>query len=139
MEIVALISCTKKKRQGTFEAKYLYDESPLFKKSYQYAKQCTDKIYILSAKYGLLKDSDIVYTYDETLNKKNKKEREKWGTLVKNQLSNEFDLKNTKFLILAGNNYLHPIEDIFELEPDLPLKNLGLGKRLKWLNSKITK
>ena len=60
-------------------------------------------------------------------------------TLVKNQLSNEFDLKNTQFLILAGNNYLHPIEDIFELEPDLPLKNLGLGKRLKWLNSKITK
>ena len=93
----------------------------------------------MSAKYGLLKDSDIVSTYDETLNKKNKKEREKWGTLVKNQLSNEFDLKNTKFLILAGNNYLHPIEDIFKLEPDLPLKNLGLGKRLKWLNSKITK
>ncbi len=70
MEIVALIACTKKKRQGTFEAKYLYDESPLFRKSYQYAKQITDKIYILSAKYGLLKDSDVISTYDETLKNK---------------------------------------------------------------------
>ena len=139
MEIVALIACTKKKRKGTFEAKYLYDESPLFRKSYQYAKQFTNKIYILSAKYGLLKDTDVVSTYDETLKTKNKKEREIWGSLVKNQMSNEFDLKNTKFIILAGNSYIQPIEDVFELAPDLPLESLGFGKRLKWLNSKITK
>ena len=60
MEIVALISCTKKKRQGTFEAKYLYDESPLFKKSYQYAKQYTDKIYIWHTIYCMLiKNEDV--------------------------------------------------------------------------------
>ena len=137
MKIVALIACTKKKRQGTFEAKYLYDESPLFRKSYQYAKQITDKIYILSAKYGLLKDTDVISTYDETLRNKKKSIKMAWGNKVKQQLKDNFDLANTKFLILAGNDYFEPIENIFIIKPENPLQGLKQGPRQRWLKEHL--
>ena len=55
MKKVTLISCVKKKLDLKSKAQDLY-QSPLFKKNLAYAKQInSDEIYILSAKYGLLK------------------------------------------------------------------------------------
>ena len=60
---ITILSCSKKKHPlsegGTIEAKDLY-QGQIFRKSYIYANKFLkpDRIYILSAKYGLLKPSD---------------------------------------------------------------------------------
>ena len=60
MKKVTLISCVSKKLDLKSKAQDLY-QSPLFKKKLAYAEQInSDEIYILSAKYGLLKLNDDI-------------------------------------------------------------------------------
>ncbi len=66
---IVLISCSSNKSNFQNRAKYLY-ASPLFKYSLTYAESLNpDKIYILSAKYGLLDLDDKVTSYNKTLKK----------------------------------------------------------------------
>ena len=79
MQNVVLISCTSKKRGYKCKAKELYDASSLFAASYSYSKMKNCKVYILSAKYGLLDENDIVEPYNETLPEKTPKEIAEWA------------------------------------------------------------
>ena len=54
MARIALISCTSNKKAHKCPARELYSESPLFRLAYAFAKLVADKIFILSAKYGLV-------------------------------------------------------------------------------------
>ncbi len=56
---IALISCVKTKRNAASKAKDLYISS-LFKMNYTYAQRTCDKIFILSAKHGLLDENQII-------------------------------------------------------------------------------
>ena len=60
---IALISCSKEKKNYPCPAHELYSASNLFSLSYQYAKKYADKIYILSAKYGLVAEDCILMFY----------------------------------------------------------------------------
>lgn len=78
---ILLISCVSKKLNYKAKAKDLYI-SPLFKYNYQFAKSLNpDKIFILSAKYGLIDSDDEIEPYDETLNTKSKKEIREWAKM----------------------------------------------------------
>ena len=134
--IVALISCVSKKTLHSAMAKDLYI-SPLFRGAYKYAKkQCADKIFILSAKYGLVSENKIIDSYDETLNTKSKIEIIKWAENVLLDLSKEADLKKDRFLILAGEKYRKFI--IGELENyTIPLKGLSIGKQLSYYKGEL--
>ena len=58
--MIVFLSCVSKKRNYPCEAQDLYT-SDLFKKSLQYAKTLNpSKIYILSAKYGVLELTDRI-------------------------------------------------------------------------------
>ncbi|NLM00831.1 MAG: hypothetical protein GX220_05190 [Treponema sp.] len=137
---VFLISCTQSKRTYKCKAKDMYLGS-LFIKSYKYAEQeKADRIFILSAKYGLVKPDEIIEPYNQTLNKMSDKERIDWSRKVIERLSEEVSLKNDKFIILAGKNYYEKILPsicIYEL-PLLGL-GIGIGKRLKWFDEHILK
>ena len=63
------ISCVKSKRKTKAKARDMYI-SPLFRYSLKYALSLTseNKIYILSAKYGLLKLDEVIDPYELTLN-----------------------------------------------------------------------
>jgi hypothetical protein len=54
MARIALISCTSNKKAHKCPARELYSESPRFRLAYAFAKLVADKIFILSAKYGLV-------------------------------------------------------------------------------------
>lgn len=83
--MIAFISCVKTK-QNKAQDMYISD---LFKKSLKYAKQHADKIYILSAKYGLLKLDEIIYPYEKTLNGLSEYEKKEWAYKVFKQFINE--------------------------------------------------
>lgn len=107
---IALISCTKSKNEGACAAKDLYSASYRYNLAYKYAGLIADRIFILSAKYGLLKEDELIGPYDETLNDKSVGERRQWAETVVNQLSQVADLKNDRFILLAGQTYLENIE-----------------------------
>jgi len=75
-----------KKINKKIKAQDLYI-SALFQKNLQYAKSLNpDKIFILSAKYGLLKLDEEIEPYDKTLNRMRSYEIKEWANSVLSQL-----------------------------------------------------
>lgn len=135
---IALISCTKSKKDYACIASEMYSESTTFKYSYKYAELIADKIYILSAKYGLLETNKVIEPYDLTLNNMKSKEVTKWGYKVIEQMEKEFDLINDEFIILAGKIYykelLGRINNYF-----IPLQHENMYTRVPTLKKLIEK
>lgn len=102
---IALISCSSKKKPYKCAASEIYSESPRFRLTYELAKLTCDKVYILSARYGLLEESTIVEPYNETLKEKGAQERRAWAEKVLCELRGVTDLENDEFIILAGETY----------------------------------
>lgn len=132
MKNIVLISCVSKKLDRKAKAEKIYTSS-LFKKNLTYAKSLNpSRIFILSAKYGLLKLTDEIEPYDKTLNKMNVSERKEWSKVVVNQLKSVADLKNDQFTFLAGDKYRKYL--LPELEHiKIPMQGLKIGKQLQWL------
>lgn len=141
MKTIVLISCGAKKAKEELKAENLYI-SPLFKKSLAYAKTLTttDNIYILSAKHHLLPLDKVIAPYDVSLQKDitKKEDRTKWGKKVIEELKKVAVIGKDKFIVLAGKNYVAPIENSLS-NLELPLKGKGIGQMLKFLNEKINK
>ncbi|OOS24753.1 hypothetical protein B0681_06355 [Moraxella porci DSM 25326] len=137
MKNIVLISCVSKKLNAKCKAQDLY-QSPLFIKSLQYAKQLhPDAIYILSAEYHLLELTTEIEPYDKTLKNMKKAEKLAWGDVVANQLSQVCDLNHDKFIILAGNNYLMPLQRHLS-HIELPLVGMRIGERMQFLNQQLS-
>ena len=134
MSKIVLISCVSKKLNHKSKAKDLYI-SPLFKYNYQYAQLLNpDRIFILSAKYGLIGSDDEIEPYNETLNTKSVNEIREWAKKVLSDLSQKTNLKEDEFIFLAGNNYrkfLIPAIKNYEV----PLNGLTIGKQLSFLKN----
>jgi cytoplasmic iron level regulating protein YaaA (DUF328/UPF0246 family) len=111
--------------------------SPLFKSAYKYAmKLGADKIFILSAKYGLLEETDLIEPYNETLNKKPIAERKAWASKVLSSLSQAANLQLDEFIILAGERYRqYLVEHIANFS--VPLKGLSIGKQLSFYKENL--
>jgi hypothetical protein len=136
MAKVVLISCVSKKLHHKSKAQDLY-VSPLFLKNLKYAKSLNpDKIFILSAKYCLLKLNEEIEPYDKTLNKMCSNEIKEWANSVLNQLKKATDIETDEFIFLAGNNYrkfLLPYLKHYKI----PMLGLSIGKQLQWLSKRI--
>ena len=133
---IVLISCVSKKLSHKAKSKDLYT-SPLFKFNLKYAKSLKpDKIFILSAKYGLVSLDQELEPYDKTLNKMNKKERVVWATRVLAQLKEKSNLEKDHFIFLAGSKYRENLLPKIK-HYEIPLEGLSIGRQLKFLKEKI--
>jgi cytoplasmic iron level regulating protein YaaA (DUF328/UPF0246 family) len=132
MAKIVLVSCVKKKLPYKAKARDLYI-STLFKYSLEYAKSLNpDKIFILSAKYGLVDPEVEIEPYDKCLINMSSKETKEWADRVIDQIKKEADLKEDEFIFLAGEKYrkyLLPHISNYQI----PLKGLGIGKQLHYL------
>src|SRR6266481_3140972 len=100
---IVLLSCVKSKRAYRCKASYMYT-SPLFRKMMAYALSLKPKsVYILSAKYGLLRPDDIIEPYEQTLKKMSARDRQQWARTVITKLGQQCDLDADHFVILAGS------------------------------------
>lgn len=130
---IALVSCAKQKADGPCRACELYAPSALFSLSYAYARAKAEKIYILSAKYGLVDENAVIAPYDETLNDLSVEARKAWSARVLRQLAGVCDLQADHFIILAGRNYYEYLLPGLK-HVTLPLGNLPMDKRLELLH-----
>ena len=129
MQKIILVSCVKTKLSHSAKAMFLYT-SPLFRSNLHYATMLKpDKIFILSAKYGLLELQQVIEPYDMTLNKMRESEKKAWAQTVLHDLRLKTDLQNDLFIFLAGANYrkyLLPAIRHYEI----PFEGLSFGQQL---------
>lgn len=134
--VVALISCSKEKKNYTCPAKELYSASTLFSLSYKYAKKVADKIYILSALYGLVPEDRVIQPYNKTLLEMPRSEQISWAKRVLSDLRQECDLNEDTFIFLAGKTYGQDILPAMK-HVEQPLRGLRMGERMSRLHSLI--
>ncbi len=144
-----LISCVSKKRKlkkgESIEARLLYD-STLFHKAWEYANLLKpDRIFILSAKYGIIDPETKISTYDKTLKKMPVSERKAWADDVITKFRDEFCYikEEDEVIILAGEVYYHYLLGKGRIEHyTLPYKEWGckgIGYILSALKQQIEK
>ena len=129
---VALIQCTKSKRDERSPASDLYDESQLFRKMRSYVQAAGLEWYVLSAKVGLLPPEKNIEPYDE------------FGVDEQTAKSAANDLERLgvdEVEVIAGRKYTA------ELIPELERRGidviekcagLSIGKRMSRLNTLIS-
>jgi cytoplasmic iron level regulating protein YaaA (DUF328/UPF0246 family) len=111
--------------------------STLFKSAYRYAhKLGADKIFILSAKYGLLEETTMIEPYNETLITKSVAEKKEWATRVLDELAKKADLQKDEFVFLAGEKYREYLIGNIK-HATVPLKGLQIGKQLAFYKKNI--
>jgi hypothetical protein len=129
MKTAVLISCAAQKLPYKATAQDLYT-SPPFKKSLHYARSLKpDHIFILSAKYGLLRLDQVIEPYDVTLNDMPAAEIRRWSWHVLDQLRALIDLHNDRVIFLAGGKYrkyLVPAISTYAV----PMQGLSIGQQL---------
>lgn len=134
--MIVFLSCTKTKALERCEAKNMY-RGEIFKKSYQYAKILNPrKIYILSAKYYVLEENDIIEPYEMTLSKMTKFKKMRWAYNCIQILKNKNQDFKEKAVFLCGENYRKFIEVKFK-NHICPISGLSFGNQLKFYKNEI--
>ena len=134
MAMIGFVACSKTKSTLRRPAAALYT-SALFRKSLLAAIDRSEKVYILSAKHGLLDCNDVVEPYDVTLKTMKRAERIAWGGRTGPQLEAVLRPRDTA-VFLCGEEYLAPLRlDLERLKVVIedPLDALSLGPRLSLL------
>ena len=133
---IVLISCVAMKNNHPCAAREMYI-SPLFRGAYAYAKNIlrADKVFILSAKYGLIGEDELIEPYNETLNTKSDHEIRIWADNVYAKLQQQTDVTRDEFVFLAGERYRkYLVAKLANVE--VPLQGLGIGKQLAFYKEK---
>lgn len=128
--MIIFLSCTKKKKEYSCQAQEMYRPSQWFRGGWKYAHSLhPDKVYILSAKYGLLEETDEIEPYEKTLVAAKDNEIKKWSAMVARQINAKGVDKNQKAIFLCGKNYRKYLQNLFP-NSTAPLKHLGIGKQM---------
>src|SRR4051794_31646485 len=103
MSRIGFVACSKTKSTLRLPAAALYT-SALFRKSLLAAIDRSERVYILSAKHGLLGCNDVVEPYDVTLKTMKRADRLAWGARTGAQLDEALQQRDTAVL-LCGEEY----------------------------------
>lgn len=129
---IVIISCVSQKLPHRAKAKDLY-VSTLFHLNLKYANSLSpDKIYVLSAKHGLLDLEKEVEPYEQTLNNMRTAEIKEWADSVLEQLKAVASLEEEEFTFLAGDKYRKYLLPHIK-HTLVPLEGLRIGEQLQRL------
>lgn len=129
---IALIGCGKRKAAAACPASEMYTGS-YFKAVASFVKKRFPAHYILSAKYGLLKPSQLIQPYDLTLNKFSRGGKEAWAARVHAQMLTAFP-EDAALVFFCGQNYYQSLIPLLPFPSRTPFKGLGgMGKQLRWM------
>jgi len=104
--VLALISCTKKKADRRCSARELYSASSFFRKAIKVAEAVSDKVYVLSAKHGLVELSENLSPYEKTLVGAPRKIQQEWSEKVYESLKRTRPYREAGTILwFAGMDY----------------------------------
>lgn len=107
---IGLVSCGSAKREVISRAATLYTGT-YFKLAYAAAKRTCDKVYILSAKYGLIEEEKVIAPYDATLLKMSLSEKIKWAEQIYSELRTKL-FKNDEIIFFSGKIYAEHLQPL---------------------------
>ena len=84
---IGIVSCGVHKKLGFYKAKDLYT-SDRFKNDFNEAKRENEKVFIISAKHGLLDPEKRIFTYNKSINNLTTEERVQLVSKLENQIKN---------------------------------------------------
>lgn len=123
-----IVACGKEKAQFRMQAKDMYIGS-YFKSCLKYALEFGDKVFILSAKYGLLELDDFINPYDLLMGDDGSVTID----IVKEQAINLEISGNV--IVLGGKKYLDFSKKIWK-NATCPLSG-GLLHQISWMNQQV--
>lgn len=141
-ETAVLIACSKRKWQGKWPASELY-QGELFKAQLAYARQLgmeDDQIFVISAKYGLVRLVDELEPYNLMLGQMTPGERRVWGLWVEANLEETMpDVR--KVILLAGRMYREALTPSLRaagiaIDTAVP-PGLGYGQQVAWFKQQV--
>lgn len=136
MTVVGLVGCAAAKLKRPAPAAELYT-SQLFRKASAYAREHSDRWYILSARHGLVAPDTVLEPYDTKLGSKNGPPIWDWAQRVADQLTTELaEVPDPRLLVLAGTQYRTFLYRT-SWPADTPLDGLGIGEQLGFLTSAL--
>ena len=132
MNPLVIISCGAKKQSTACQAMDMYVGS-YFKAALRFAMATTDisNIRILSAKYGLIKATDIIEPYEMRISDWRAAKPSK----VIQQAKDLGDYGRTDVLVVAGKDYNFIIRSAFPLSKNVVAHGKGLGYQMQILKS----
>jgi len=135
---VVLVSCGKQKSATPDQARRFYT-SPLSRLSMRYATAVADETFILSALHGLVPLDEVLEPYEFRLSQRGKRDREAWGRRIAAHLRSRYGTLPVRVTFLAGEDYTSAVRQFLPGRWRLaqPLSGLGLGKRVRWLNTAL--
>lgn len=141
---IGIVGCSKIKLKNAAAAKDLYT-SRYFKTSFAWASKFTDKVFIVSSKYGLLHPDKVIQPYDYTFSKSVKTASgpipkeviNAWGARAASQL--RLILRpGDELIFLAGKEYFEPIiRSIGPVKWQAPFKHFGIGSRAHLMQQQL--
>jgi len=132
MRRLVLVGCGKAKRPTPCAAKDLYIGN-LFAAQLTLAKHYSADVFILSAKYGLLRLHDIVAPYELKLTDLPRAERAAWAERVAREVDAMIE-DTTTVTILASEAYAAIGPLLRTPYVETPLKGLSMGQRLRFIS-----
>ena len=128
---IGLVGCGKSKLDHSAPARELYT-GPLFRAALRYAEATCDRVFVLSAKHGLLDLDTVIEPYDLRLKDLSPDELLSWGDAVSSAVM-ALTGTPTEIIVLAGRDYSEalPLADGWTLTE--PMFGMQVGERLRWL------
>ncbi|HET7522324.1 MAG TPA: hypothetical protein VFJ73_03260 [Bacillales bacterium] len=136
---IGLLATARKKLSHPAPVTEFYN-SPLFRKSVQYAMAYYERVYFYNAKDGLLLPEQIMQPYDVSIKTFSASEKRQWAKMVIKGLQ-QYEHPDDVTIYLHGGYVYRKF-----LEPELrksgytyvvPLKGLGIGKQLAWYDRRL--
>lgn len=131
---IGLVSCGKMKAADPAPARHLY-QSELFQLSLAYAEATCDRVFLLSAKHGVIHPDEQLKPYEFTIDKLTAVERLLWASDAIRKVRDVASPDPATLVLFAGESYVRPLRAYAgeELVIEEPLQGLFIGKRLQWL------
>lgn len=129
MRRAAVVSCGKRKLTRSAMAKDMYI-GPYFKACMAYAISVADIVLIFSAKYGLIRPTDVIAPYDVYLPNASTEYQKKIKAFVSTQLE-KFTDAGYEIIYVCGKTYWSGLPS-----GATPLDGVGgLGRQMKWMKA----
>jgi hypothetical protein len=135
MKRIFIITCSENKLDYENQAKNLYT-SQRFKLAKDIAEKYGDDWFIISAKHGLLKPTDIIQPYNASILEFSLQEKQKWAKKAFLQII-ELSGKNIKLICLGDPEYFKQLAieaNKKKVNIYIPFKHISKDNRIKWLN-----
>lgn len=113
-DLVAFIQCVQQKRPGSHQAWELYT-SAYFRRSFQLASLLVgdrSRIFVLSAKYGILALDDVVESYNISLHDLSSEQQGRWRDGIRKFVDKEVIGRKMTPVLICGDLYSRTLPGI---------------------------